>query len=208
MSEKISLLIHKIADCMLVSIYWVVLCLPVVTAGAATTSLYYVTQKNLRNDRGYASKEFWHAFKSNFKVFTLSWLIMLVFGTIFAGNGYLCYQLWRGGDAMGWLWILCLIMGILDLALALVAFPYMARFEDTVKMSLRNTILITLRHLPLALLQVLMLVIFVTGVYLFVPLILIAPAGYMLLSNRILEKIFRKYMSPEDIQAEEKRNGC
>lgn len=37
-------------------------------------------------------------------------------------------------------------------------------------------------------------------------LVLVVPSCYMLLANLILEKVFRKYMTPEDAAAEEERN--
>ncbi len=37
------------------------------------------------------------------------------------------------------------------------------------------------------------------------PAVFIIPCVYMLLANFILEKIFQKYMSPEDLEAEKER---
>ena len=44
------------------------------------------------------------------------------------------------------------------------------------------------------------------AVYIFPPAVFIIPCVYMLLANFILEKIFQKYMSPEDLEAEKERN--
>ena len=38
------------------------------------------------------------------------------------------------------------------------------------------------------------------------PAVFIIPCVYMMLANFILEKIFQKYMSPEDLEAEKERN--
>ena len=203
---RLNEIMNKFLDLVFLTIYWLVSCIPIFTIGAATTSMYYTTQKVIKNDRGYVSGEYWRAFKENFKTATICWLIQLALGLLFAEEGYLCYQLWANGDALGWLWVLFLVLEILNVTVALVTFPYIARFDDRAKRVMKNALLITLLHLPKTILQVLLLAVFVIAVIFFVPVILLAPAAYMLLSSFLLEKIFRKYMSPEDLEAERQRN--
>lgn len=71
--------LSKLFDIGWLSLIYVVFCVPLVTIGAATTSLYYVSAKVLRKDRGYVWSEFWHSFKLNFKPATLIWLILQPF---------------------------------------------------------------------------------------------------------------------------------
>ena len=54
----------KIIDVICLSAFLVFLCIPIVTAGAATTALYYTVNKVIRNNRSYIGREFWHAFKT------------------------------------------------------------------------------------------------------------------------------------------------
>lgn len=65
----------KIIDVICLSAFWFFLCIPIVTAGAATTALYYTVNKVIRNNRSYIGREFWHAFKTNFRQSTIVWLI-------------------------------------------------------------------------------------------------------------------------------------
>ena len=92
--------LSKLFDIGWLSLIYVVFCVPLVTIGAATTSLYYVSAKVLRKDRGYVWSEFWHSFKLNFKPATLMWLIfaaiygllyfnLTTFNTSNAAGGYL-----------------------------------------------------------------------------------------------------------------------
>ena len=92
--------LSKLFDIGWLSLIYVVFCVPLVTIGAATTSLYYVSAKVLRKDRGYVWSEFWHSFKLNFKPATLIWLIfaaiygllyfnLTTFNTSNAAGGYL-----------------------------------------------------------------------------------------------------------------------
>ena len=53
----------KFFDLMVLSLIFTVCCIPIVTIGPAITALYYSTVKNVRRDRSYAYKEFFHSFK-------------------------------------------------------------------------------------------------------------------------------------------------
>lgn len=204
--SRLNEIMNKFLDLVFLTVYWLVSCIPVFTIGAATTSLYYTTQKVIKNDRGYVSGEYWRAFKENFKTSTLCWLLHLLLGFLFADEAYICYQMWVDGQPIGWLWILFLVLEAFNVMMALITLPYIARFDDRAKRVLKNSLLIMLANLPKSLLQLLLLAAFIIAVVYFPPMLLLAPASYMLLSSYILEKVFRKYMSPEDLKEEQERN--
>ena len=52
----------------------------------------------------------------------------------------------------------------------------------------------------------LILAIMVYAIYILPFLVFILPAIYMWIISVFMEKIFRKYMTPEDIEAEDERN--
>lgn len=205
---KLSDIFNKIMDLAVLSIYWLVSCIPIFTIGAATTALYYSVRKVIRNDRGYAAGEYWGAFKANFKTSTLCWLIHLAVGFLFADECYICYQMWADGEQIGWLWLVFALLEAVNIMMVFFTFPYIARFEDRVGRTMKNALFIMLLNLPKALLQLLLIAMFAYCIYRFVPVILVAPAAYMLLSTYLLEKIFRKYMSKEDLAAELERNAA
>lgn len=198
--------LNKVADCMILAIFWLVCSIPVFTIGASTTALYYSVNKSVRYNRGYAWKEYWGAFKSNFKQSTLVGLIVLVFYIITAAD---CYILYVMGDALkfsGVLMAMILAVMVIFTTWVLYLFPYIARFENTTKVAMKNSGIIAIANLPWS---ILLLVIFVIALVLFFvfPVIsMFVPVIYTVIANRILEKIFRKYMSPEDLRAEEERN--
>ena len=70
--------VAKILETIGVSILWFLLCIPIVTAGASTTALYYVANKTIKHGRGYAIRGFISAFIKNFKQSTIVWLFFLV----------------------------------------------------------------------------------------------------------------------------------
>lgn len=204
---KLNDLVLKLLDLVFASIYWLVACIPIFTIGAANAALYYSAQKVLKNDRGTLQDEFWGSFKRNFKVATLCWLPLLALGLLFAGEGYVCYQIWRQGDAVGWFWVAFLVLGILEGLLIILLFPYIARFDDGVGRTLKNCIFILFLNLPRCVASLLLLVAIVAAAIYMPPILLVAPAAYMFLNTYLLEKVFWKYMSEEDREAEEARNA-
>ena len=55
--------ITKIASSVYLNILWFVCCLPVVTIGASTTALFYVTLKMAKNEEGNMTAAFFHSFR-------------------------------------------------------------------------------------------------------------------------------------------------
>ena len=202
---KLNEICNKLLDLVFLTIYWFVSCLPIVTIG---TAMYYTTQKVIKNDRGYVSGEFWHFFKKNFKVSTKCWLVHLILGFIFADEAYICYQMWRDGVTIGWMWIPFVVLEAFNLVMVIFTLTYIARFEDGAKRTLKNSFFIMMTHLVKGILLLLAHLTVVTAVLGMVIMLafLLAPASYMLLASYVLEKIFRKYMSKEDLAAEQERN--
>ena len=85
-------------------------------------------------------------------------------------------------------------------------FPYIARFEDTLRVTLKNCALIAVMNFWWSLLVVGILAAVVLGIYLFFPVAIIFPAAGVIILNDVLEPIFRKYMSEEDQALEDERN--
>ena len=71
--------IGKLGDLVLLNLLWLICCIPVFTAGAATTAVYYVTLKLVRDDDGSTIKSFFHSFTQNFKQATAIWLFVTTY---------------------------------------------------------------------------------------------------------------------------------
>lgn len=72
----------KVIDLISLSVLWVILCLPIVTIGPATTALYYTVVKVVRKERSYLFREFFKSFKSNFKYGALATIIVVLLAAI------------------------------------------------------------------------------------------------------------------------------
>ena len=59
--------IGKLGDLIILNILWMITSIPIVTIGASTTALYYVTLKLVRDEDGYTIKSFFKSFRDNFK---------------------------------------------------------------------------------------------------------------------------------------------
>jgi len=57
--------LNKMADLMWLNILTLICCIPVITAGAALTSMHYVALKIVRNEESYITRSFFKSFKTN-----------------------------------------------------------------------------------------------------------------------------------------------
>ncbi len=139
--------ITKIVYCVYLNILWFLCSLPIVTAGASTTALFYVTLKMVHNEEGSLTKSFFRAFKENFRQSTIVWLILLVLGIFLAVDGYVFYHMrfdsviWTLGAA-----VFALVLAAYAIILMYI-FPLMSRFDNTIFAMFRNSLMIGMRFL-------------------------------------------------------------
>lgn len=145
--NPVMIFITKIVNCVWLNILWFLCSLPVVTAGASTTALFYVTLKMVKNEEGNVTAQFFRAFRDNFKFSTKVWLVMLGLGIVLGIDGYVLYHM-RFSNAF---WTICtavfLVAVVAYLIIAMYIFPLMARFENTMRMMFLNSIMIGMRFL-------------------------------------------------------------
>ena len=127
----------KVADLIIVNILAFICCIPIVTAGASLTALYYVALKIVRNEECYITKAFFKSFKENFKQATIIWLIMLFVIAIIVAD--ILVMFFSGLTFPGWLVIgVAIVLILLSIAVVHV-FPILARFENTTKQVYKNS---------------------------------------------------------------------
>ena len=199
--------IGKILEILGVSLLWLILCIPIVTAGASTTALYYTVNKTIKNNRGYAIRGFFSAFISNFKQATIVWLFFLVWLAILGVDCYYMYSFAVMGETMGKFRIAVYVLTVLVVAWSLYVFPYIARFEATTKEVFKNTFMIAVANAPMTIVLTGLFAAYAYAIYRWTPVILVLPAIYNVLKSIYMEKIFRKYMSEEQLQREQELNG-
>lgn len=195
--------LSKFTDCICLSLLFFVSCIPIVTIGTASTALYYTVHKVLRHDRGYMFRDYVTSFKENFKQTVPVWIAALAVGIVMwldlqIANFYAASAAYFSAlSAVSFLGL------VIWFAWVSYLFPYMARFENTRRRSMKNAILMVIAHLPMTALMLVVAVAIGFAVYLLPYMIFIIPSVYAWLQSYILERIFRKYMSEEDREAED-----
>ncbi len=196
----------KFADIVLCNLMFVLFCLPVFTIGASLTALYtcmlHLVYEEDRND-GLIFRDFWFAFRRNFKQATRLWLVCL--GALaFLGAYYWVVRSLAGGYGRVYL-ITFYLLALLFLFGFLYIFPLQARFENSVRNTLRNAWLLSVAALPWTVLTIALIAFAVYISFIMNPgasavfTYLWAACGFALmayLQGFFLRQAFRK-LSPE-----------
>lgn len=142
--------LSHLADLMLLNILAVICSIPIFTIGASASALYYAVG-HLQEDEGSPTRDFFQAFLQNFKKATIIWLILAAIGAalLFATLYYLPVNM-TGGTIL--LAITCLAWLLWAFLFAWV-FPLQCKFENTVRRTIHNALLLSLGYFPRSLLM-------------------------------------------------------
>ena len=173
--------IAKIFDLILLNLIFIFSCVPIITIGASTSALSYVTLKMVRGEDPYIWQNFWKSFRQNFKQGTLIWVFsILVF--IFLGMDF--YIINSQNTVLFaviriLLWCVCLVA----LSVFLYVFPVISHFVCSTAQALKNAVFKTFA-----------LVVVISGICGFSVVAFI----YSILFDRIFKKYEPK--SPDNIE--------
>ena len=207
MDNKFFTFMNKVADLCILNIVCLICCIPIITAGASITAMYYVTLKMVRNEEAYIIRSFFKSFRQNFRQATVINLIMLVVGVVL----YLDIHVSKGmtGSAGSVFHVIFMAFAIVYFVLFLYVYPILARFYNSVKNTIRNALFMAVRHLPYTVVMVLIglcpiLILFVQSYAIqstLMVLFLLMGFGVIAYCNSFfLTKIFDNYM-PKDEEA-------
>ncbi len=200
----------RLADLCWLNILFILCCIPVVTAGAAITGLYYVTLKMAKDEEGYITKSFFKSFKENFLQATGIWIGFLVIFTVM----YVDLMIAGDGTAAGMFGfshvsdVIIVTVGIMALLIFMTltyVFPVLAQFDNTVKNTVKNAFLISIRHLPYTFVMMIITVIPFALIWFFPALTIIVMIMFSLtayINSKFFNRIFVNYMPQEGINGE------
>ena len=179
------------------SIVWVFLCLPVVTAGPATAALYYTAVKCVRHRESGAFGCYFRSFRTNFKPGALAGLLAVPAAlALFAGHSVVRWYGTRLGGAAYVMYVAYYFALLLPAGVLCWLFPLLGRFEYTVPALFRTALQLTVLHLPSTVVAVLLTAqAAVFCIERWWP-VLFMPVIAMLLISLFFERIFQKY-APE-----------
>lgn len=185
-----------IFDFIWLNVLTLLLCLPIITAGASITAMYAGLIRMIRGNDTKLTQHFFHDFKVNFKKSTLLWLIFLAFGIILYLEFGLVRQMKDGTGSL--LRIMLLVVAVFILAASSTTLMMQSHFENTVAATLRNGFTLVLARFPIVLISTLIEVFFlyflfhypVQMIFLFIGCGFTFPAYLeVLLMNRTLWKL-------------------
>ena len=198
----------KIFDCVCLSFLWVAACLPIFTAGAATTALFATIHRYIRLEEGSLLKTFFRAFRENFKRSTICWLVVLVVLVLLAVDVLVFRTMAINGQPLGKLyWLVILLLGVVATWTAYL-FSYAERFDGSIKDVLKLSFLLMVLH-PVKAVTVLLTLLASAALVVIGPVALsVVPALACWLCDVVIASVFSQHLREEDRQKlEEKRKA-
>lgn len=188
----------QITDCIFLSMFWLVGCIPVVTAGASFAALYDATFRAFRQGEKNSWQRFWYSFRQNWK--------SGIVPTLVAGAGAyavarILILIWNGaavGEISMAVFTAAAVIGALFLGMGGVLFAVLSRFENSAAMLLKNAVLLSLANLPRTLGLGVMNSVCVFLCLRYVYPLFFLPSLAALLGSLLLEPMFKPYMPVED----------
>ncbi len=188
----------QVTDCIFLSLFWLLGCIPVLTMGASFAALYDAAFRGYRQGEKHTWHRFFRVFRRNLKPGLLP---SVVFAGVFWAAARGMISLWNGAVLGQLSWMLFsagAVVGVLLLGILSVLFPMLSRFENSFLGLLKNTVFLSLSKLPFTLA---LGAINALGLYLclrFIFPIFFLPALLALIDSLLIEPMFKPYLTPAE----------
>lgn len=188
----------RITDCIFLSLFWLLCCIPVVTVGASFAALYDASYRTFRKNERNSWQRFFGVFRENWKAGIVPSVVFLA-----AGWGLLkgTIALWNLAVAgtMSWMLFAALaFVAVVLLGMLSILFPILSRFENSLGALLKNTVFLAMANLPrTAVLGAINAVTVFLCARLVVPLFFL-PSLAALFGSFTIEPMFRPFMNDEN----------
>lgn len=186
-------MLSRLGDAMLLSVLFTICSIPIFTIGASVTALYYTAMKGIKLDGGYVFRYFMKSFKENFKKSTIMWLLFMLAFIIFGVDTWFWSKQFTPGafTLANVLLVLSIVLLALTFFMMTYAFPLQAKFENPIKVQLRNAFLLSVKYFPTTLLIALITAVIVWTFY-YQPAISIV--GYFMVGFGAVGYLFAYFM--------------
>ncbi len=192
----------KVTDFVVLNLIFIISCIPIITIGASVTSMYTVSMKRAKDDECSILKTYIKSFKENFKASTKVWILMMIIGGVLVLDFQIANMIPVEGLSLTLRLASTMVSVIFIFALTYI-FPIISKFENTMKNTIINSVLMSIQNLPLTIMIVilnllpLILLNLFTGLWgriIFFYMILgFGTTSY--LNSILFNKIFSKYIS-------------
>lgn len=200
----------RLWDMVQLNFMWVICSIPIITMGAATTAAYSITLKMIDDEEGYIIGPFWKAFKANLKKGSIMGVFLLV--AMYAL--YLDLQFFKAVTEYSFVFLGVFVIGMVLMVFHFIyAFPLLARYENSIINTMRNSFRISLKYILrtvfLSFLLVLEYLLFFAPLHktlLFFGLIL-GPACFILTVSGFARQFFRNIERENELREEEQKSA-
>ena len=193
---RIGRVLSALTDVILAGILWFVCSVPIITIGASSTALYYVTVKSIRHERGRLVKTFFKAFRSNFFASFKIWLLYIVYALVFIANNVAVTMM--GENASGLMSMFVKLMFIPAVMPLPWFFAYVSRFENTTKATISYVYYLCVKNLWRTLGLIFMLALTIAVCWLMPAILPLLPGAVCLSMSYIIEPVFKKITEDMD----------
>lgn len=188
----------QITDSVFLSLFWLLGCFPLFTAGASCAALYDSVYHCYRRGGRKPWGRFFATFSRDLRASLIPNVLFLA-ALWFGGKGMI--GLWNAAVAgsLGWgIFAGIAFLAVTALGILGVLFPLLSRFDNPLPVLLKNTLLLSLVNMPrtiaLGLLNAVSAWLCIRWIF---PLFFL-PALSSLISTLLLEPMFRPYMNEEN----------
>jgi len=198
--------LSRIGDLIILNILCILCSLPILTAGASITAMYYVTLRMHRGQDSGVVRDFFHSFRQNLKQSTILH-ILLTSGTILlALDLYILWTLWEFDLVFRVLLVIMAILAFFYVGICLFTYPLLAQFNNTVLGFLKNAFFMSMKHRSYTIAIVLVtLAPWLIGLYvpyalewLLIIYLFIGFSSVAFFLSRYFATIFDKYISADE----------
>ena len=195
---------NQIGNILLVSVLWLIGCIPVITIGTSTIAMYYAMVKAVRCEEGYVTKEFFRSYRQTLKTgIVLTVIFPGLAAVLWLDHSYTVKQV---SIVAGALEMVYLLLAFVIAGIVLYLFPVLSRFTMDVFSCFKLALFMVFKHLPTTILLLLLVAVGVVLALLIpIPMIFVMPGVCCYFGSFLMERILRKYMAkPQSKEEEEK----
>ena len=201
--SPLMIFLSNLTDIIVLNVLCFICCLPVITIGPSVTAMHYITLKIARDEEIYVLRDYFKAFKENFKQSIIAWMVFLVITAVF----FVVYLILKDMGLENTK-VFLMIIGAIYLLVCftmMYVFPLVARFENSLKQTVKNAFFMSILHIfktvIMAVIYAIPFVLLPLHYNVLMVFLLVGLSGPAYFNSFIWKSIFKKY-EPEKVEEE------
>ena len=203
LDSPLMIFLSNLTDIVVLNVLCFICCIPIITIGPSVTAMHYVTLKIVRDEEIYVLRDYFKAFKENFKQSIIAWMVFLVITAVFFVDYLILKDMGLENTK-----VFLMIIGAIYLLVCftmMYVFPLMARFEKSLKQTVKNAFFMSILHIfktvIMAVIYAIPFVLLPLHYNVLMVFLLVGLSGPAYFNSFIWKSIFKKY-EPEKVEEE------